>query len=328
MNIVLIGAGSIGRRHLNNLITTGYKNVTVISRSNKSVPEYPYIKFKNISTLSSEVYDAAIICSPTSSHVEYVRILMNSGISKIYLEKPVGNNYTDALQLKQEIDTKNIQIRIGYDMRYDPGLQKVKELIATGKIGKIISANAFVGQYLPDWRPSQNYKKTMSASVAAGGGVLLDLAHEFDYLYWLLGNAETVACNYNNTSTLGIETEEVAEVLLKFKSGAIGTIHLDYFQPQLIRNCRITGSEGVIYWDLVTREVSVINYSKEEIIFDYKDFERNDRFIHILKDFLEGIEDEKTVNYNEGLESLKMIEAAKYSSEKNVFVKLDAFRVC
>ncbi len=327
MNIVLIGAGSIGRRHLNNLITIGYQNVTVVSRSNKSIPEYPGIKFKAISALSTEGYDAAIICSPTSSHVEYVRILMHSGLSRIYLEKPVGNNYTEALELEQEIDAKNIQIRVGYDMRYDPGLQKVKELIATGKIGKIISANAFVGQYLPDWRPSQDYKKSMSASVAAGGGVLLDLAHEFDYLYWLLGDAETVACNYNNTSTLGIETEEVAEVLLRFKNGAIGTIHLDYFQPQLVRNCRITGSKGVIYWDLVTREVSVVNYSKEEIIFDYKDFERNDRFLHIMKDFLEGIEDERTVDYKEGLESLKMIEAAKYSSNKNVFVKLDAFEV-
>lgn len=327
MNIVLIGAGSIGRRHLNNLISAGSHNVTVITRNDKFIPEYPGIKFKDISVLSTEIFDAAIICSPTSSHLEYLRILMYTGISKIYLEKPVSNNYAEALKLKQEIDVKKIEVRVGYDMRYDPGLQKVKKLITTGKVGKIISANAFVGQYLPDWRPSQDYKKSMSASVAAGGGVLLDLAHEFDYLYWLLGNAETVACNYDNTSTLGIETEEVAEVLLKFKNGAIGTIHLDYFQPQLVRNCRITGSEGGIYWNLVTREVSIINYSKEEIIFDYKDFERNDRFIHIMKDFLEGIEDERTVDYNEGLESLKMIEAAKHSSEKNVFVKLDAFGV-
>lgn len=325
MNILLAGAGSIGTRHLNNLFSLGCSDITVVNHNKKIVKHQPCKQLLSFGEIEKGFYDAAIVCTPTSMHIDHTKTLIRSDIPRIYLEKPVGNNYKKALELKEDIDQKNVFIKVGYDLRYDLGLQKVKELISTGAIGRIISVNAFVGQYLPDWRPSQDYKKSMSAKKDAGGGVLLDLAHEFDYLYWLLGEVDTIACNYNNTGTLEIETEEVAEVLLKFKSGVIGTIHLDYLQPQLVRNCRITGSEGMIYWNLVESKVTMINYLKEEIVFDYKGFERNDRFIKSMNDFLQGVNDDRTVGYNEGLESLKLTEAAKFSSENNVFVKLDSF---
>jgi predicted dehydrogenase len=210
-------------------------------------------------------------------------------------------------------------------LHYDLGLQKVKELLQSNSVGKIISVNAQVGQYLPDWRPHEDYSKGMSAKKETGGGVMLDLVHEFDYLYWLLGNVKTVASFNKNSGALHIETEDVAEVLLQFENGIIGTIHLDYLQKKLIRNCLFTGSEGSIYWDLAASKVSWILKDKSEQEFDYKGFERNQRFINIMKDFLANRSNQFTTNYQQGLQSLKMVLAAKYSSAQNVFVQMDTF---
>jgi predicted dehydrogenase len=156
---------------------------------------------------------------------------------------------------------------------------------------------------------------------------MLDLVHEFDYLHWLFGNVETIAAFYKNSGALEIETEDVAEVLLKFSSGCIGTIHLDYLQQKLVRSCIITGYKGSIKWNLADSEVSWIDNNKLESNFFYKDFERNDRFIAIMKAFLEGGKDERSTSLVEGIESLKMVVAAKKSSETQQFVPLSSLKL-
>jgi predicted dehydrogenase len=211
-------------------------------------------------------------------------------------------------------------------LHFDPGLQKVKELLGQKAIGEVISVNAQVGQYLPDWRPAEDYSKGMSARKETGGGVMLDLVHEFDYLLWLIGSVVTVACQYRNSGALNIETEDVADVLLKFVSGVTGTIHLDYLQQKLVRNCLFTGSKGSITWNLATSKVNWINSKKEESEFDYKSFERNDRFIEIMKTFLEDKNDYRLTTFQQGIDSLKLVLAAKKSSDQNEFVAIKSFQ--
>jgi predicted dehydrogenase len=144
-------------------------------------------------------------------------------------------------------------------------------------------------------------------------------------LYWLLGEVDTIASFYDQSGSLGIETEDVAEVLLKFKNGAIASIHLDYYQPKLVRNCTITGTSGTIIWNLAASSVSWINTQKKRFEYSYTGFERNDRFKAILHAFLYNNEDERLTSLNEGVYSLKMVLASKYSNDKQVFVKMDQF---
>ncbi|MGI8952813.1 MAG: Gfo/Idh/MocA family protein [Chitinophagaceae bacterium] len=325
MNILLIGFGSIGSRHLKNILALGYKNVAVVSSTKKLPEEISSLKaYKNIKeAVSSSKFDAAIVCTPTAQHISNVIELLQHNIKNIYLEKPISNNYnkiSDVLQVMQE---KNARIIVGYDLRFDPGLQKLKELITRKIVGKPISINAIVGQYLPDWRPHQDYTKSMSAKIETGGGVMLDLIHEFDYLYWLIGDVKTIAAQYIHSNSLNIETEDAAEVLLKFENNVIGTIHLDYLQPALVRHCMITCTNGSIFWDTNLSEVKCINQNKETFYFSYKDFKRNDRFIQIVKTFLEDKKDERLTTFNEGLKSLKMVLAAKQSSEQQKFIQLN-----
>ncbi len=327
MKIVLVGLGSIGKRHLNNIVELGFNNITVVTRSGILPQEFSQLKvYNNLNeALRNTEFNAAIICTPTALHLESLIPIIQKGIKNIYLEKPISHSLQQMKEVIQLAKSNNTRIIVGYDLHFDIGLQKVHELLNNSIIGKVLSVNATVGQYLPHWRPHEDYSKGMSAKRETGGGVMLDLIHEFDYLYWLVGNIKTIASFNCNTQSLKIETEDIAEVLLQFEKGVIGTIHLDYLQPQLVRNCLFTCSKGSIFWDLANSTVSWTLIDEEKKIFSYKGFERNQRFLEIMKLFLENKKDDRLTYLESGYESLKMVEAAKYSSSNNVFVSLKEF---
>lgn len=325
MHILIVGLGSIGTRHLKNIISLGYKKISVVTRSGKLLPEYSHIPaYTTIeSALESSSFDTAIVCTPTSQHFSDLQKLITSRIKNFYIEKPLSHNLDGLENLQKKLQKQKCRVFVGYDMRFDLGLQKVKELIRNNQIGKIISINAMVGQYLPDWRPDQDYKNSVSAKLKLGGGVMLDLIHEFDYVQWLVGNVKTIAALYLNSGSLDIETEDVAKVILTFSNGAIGTIHLDYLQKKIIRHCIITGSEGTITWDMTKNEVNWNNPQKETFVYSYE-IERNERFMHIMEAFLQEKDNFGLVSLEEGLISLRMVLAAKYSSEHQVFVQFES----
>lgn len=307
-------------------MSLGYTNISVVSKHGEQSADFNFPVYKSLlKALQSNQFEVAIIANPTADHLSTVKCVLKAGIKSIYLEKPISNSLQGIEEISVFVKDKDINLKIGYDLHFDPGLEKIKELLGNEVIGKVVSVNAQVGQYLPDWRPQQDYRKGMSARLSTGGGVMLDLIHEFDYLYCLFGPVETVASFYNNSGALEIETEDVAEVLLRFKSGVVGTIHLDYLQRELVRNCMITGYEGSIFWNLRECKVEYTNSQKQKEVFEYKNFDRNDRFIAIMKAFLSNSTDCRLTTFDEGLESLKMVIAAKHSCDQNTFVSLDQF---
>lgn len=327
--MLLIGLGSIGQRHLRNILHLGYHSVSVVSRSGKLPIEFAHlVVYTSIEeALSEDDFGAAIICTPTALHTPALKALLKAQVPQIYIEKPVSHSLSELSELVQLSLSYNNNIVVGYDLHFDPGLIKVKELLEEKVIGKIVSVNAQVGQYLPDWRPHEDYRHGMSAKKETGGGVMLDLIHEFDYMLWLFGKVESIACHYTNSGALDIETEDVCDVLLRFESGASGTIHLDYLQPNLVRNCMITGFNGTIFWNLAESSVKWITSDKTENEYSYKGYERNHRFIDIMQSFLQNKNDNRLTDLNEGIESLKLIIAAKQSSDQGVFVQLKNYKL-
>lgn len=325
MKILIVGLGSIGTRHLNNILLLGFKNVSIVSRRGTLPDIYGQLEvFKTVEdAVNNKKFDTAIVCTPTAYHLTTLNPLLEAGIKNIYLEKPVSHTLEGIDALLSTSRERGARIIVGYDLHFDPGLLKVKDLLALKEIGQVVSANAQVGQYLPDWRPQEDYRTGMSAKKATGGGVMLDLIHEFDYLYWLFGDISHIGCFNKNSGALDIETEDIAEVLLKFSNGLIGSIHLDYLQQKLVRNCFITGSEGSIFWNLALCEVKWINAEKAEQSFNYSSFNRNDRFVSIMNAFLNDPDDKRLTSLQQGIESLKMVVAAKRASIEEQIVKLD-----
>ncbi len=323
MRILLAGLGSIGERHLRNIRDLGYCDVSVVTRR-INIPDefndFPVYHSIEEALSFADSFDAAIVCTVTAQHVADMEKLLKKGIKHIYVEKPASHNYAGISELLKLAYQKQARIVVGYDLHFDPGLQKIKSLMAKDAIGKPISIHAVVGQYLPDWRPQQDYTQGMSAKTQLGGGVMLDLIHEFDYIYRLFGPVKTLAAYTLHSESLNIETEDVAEVILKFENGALGAIHLDYLQPYIIRHCTITGSEGSIIWDIVQKQVRWNNRQKKAFCYEYQNFERNDRFKESISVFLQRKEDERLTTLEQGLASLRMVLAAKHSSAHQKFV--------
>lgn len=322
MKILLKGFGSIGKRHVTNLLHLGYKDISIVS--SKSQLGNGFENLNHYTTLEDAInenqFSHGFICSPTSIHFDDLNAFLDAGIKNIYLEKPISHNLDGLEKIVEKLAGKEFRIQVGFDLHFDPGLVKAKDILDSGLLGKIFSANAFVGQYLPDWRPHEDYKKGMSASKEKGGGVLLDLVHEFDYLRWIMGTPNFISAFYQNNNCLGIETEDLADVLIKFESGANSTIHLDYHQRKLTRFCIFTGELGSLKWDLISRTLTLTGADFPDQVFDFSSFERNDRYVEIMRTFIQTPTDWRLTNFEEGLISLKMVLCAKSSSDSTSMI--------
>ncbi|MBN1431627.1 MAG: Gfo/Idh/MocA family oxidoreductase, partial [Methanomicrobiaceae archaeon] len=213
---------------------------------------------------------------------------------------------------------------VACNMRFYHGISKIKELISGGAIGQIYCARVIAGHYLPDWHPELDYRNSYSAKESMGGGVLLDGIHEIDYLCWLLGDVEDLFCFSGKYSQLDIDTEDMAEMLLKFKSGAVGEIHLDYLQRAYGRSCQIIGEKGTILWDFNTKKVSLYSVEKREWqYFDEPEgYDVNQMYIEEMKYFIRCIAGkEKSFNdINEGIRILNIVIAAKESAAEGKLI--------
>ena len=325
MNVLVIGLGSIGLRHLNNLVHLKIKKISVVRR-NKKAHENFNIYDSIESAFKNEIFSHVIISNPSSLHFKAFKKVIINNVSKIYLEKPIATNLKDGLEiLNLSKKYPNTSVIVGYDLRFDPGLNKIKNIIDSKVLGSLISFQSEVGQYLPDWRPHQDYRNGMSAVKKLGGGVMLDLIHEYDYINWLLGPIIKIVGFHDKISSLEIETEDISKVIMQTKCGAIGTISLDYIQKKLVRNCKLVFSNGIITWDNTKSKVSwKLNSKKSYNHYEYKNFTRNSRFLSAMKNFLD-LDKKSFINSStliDGIKSLELVNNAKKSCENNTIIYL------
>ncbi|MGB4069917.1 MAG: Gfo/Idh/MocA family oxidoreductase [Nitrospira sp.] len=323
--ILIAGLGSIGLRHLNNLLQLGEKDILLLRTQNEPVKEAPNLPvYTNLQDALLQNPEAVIVSNPTSHHMDVAMQAARAGCN-LFVEKPLSHTWENVENLLALAKEKRIIGMVGFDMHFDPGLQKVRQLLKEGTIGHITAIQAQVGQYLPDWHPWEDYRKGVSAQVETGGGVILDLIHEIDYVTWLMGGAREVISMNDHVSTLEIETEDTASIMIRFKNNAIGTINLDYIQRTLSRSSRIVGEEGTITWDLLNQKVSwFLAEDKAWHDFSYAGFQRNDRFLAEMKHFLDCLQGraEPEVNLESGGHSLKIALAAKESGKTGKVVVL------
>jgi predicted dehydrogenase len=254
MKLLVVGLGSIGRRHIRNLKRIAPEvEVGVWRQHTKSAD------LGELAPLVSKVFfaedealawgpEAALVANPASRHVA-VGLALARANAHLFVEKPLSTNLQNVTELVSCCHERSLVLMVGYGFRFYPPLQQMKSLVENGRIGRPLFLRAEVGQYLPDWRPQSDYRNSVSARRELGGGALLELSHELDYARWLLGETGSVNAVVGQLSDLPIDVEDVAELILRFSSGAIGNLHLDMVQRSPARSCRIAGTEGTLTWD-------------------------------------------------------------------------------
>ncbi len=300
MKVVVVGYGSIGKRHVTNLISLGVKDI-VLFRSSANGNE---LKLKEVSELEDIIKaspDFVIVCNPTSLHFETVMFLMQYHLN-ILCEKPFLHKPKEWDLLKPLLKNYKGITNIVFNLRYHPCIQKVKELLQNDSLGKIHSARFFVGQYLPDWRPETNHLDSYSASRQMGGGVVMDLVHEIDLAEYLLGKPQgEIHSIVNKVSDVTIDSVDIAEILYTTINAQIVSIHMDYLYRGYSRHFSICGKESNLNCDLFKNTIKITGDNNKEIgYFEFKDFDRNDMYLNLLRDFIKEL---TNVNYQSDLPS-------------------------
>jgi predicted dehydrogenase len=190
----------------------------------------------------------ALVCTPPHLHLALAQQALAAN-AHVFIEKPLANELGGMAELLNEARRQHRVLYVGYNLRFHAGLIKLKSLLDEGVIGKLLMIRAEVGQYLPDWRPTQDYRQGYNVSAAMGGGIILDASHELDYVRWLGGEVQRVFCAAGQLSDLEMETEDAAAIVLQLANGVIAEVHLDCIQRGYARSCKLIGAQGTLTWD-------------------------------------------------------------------------------
>jgi predicted dehydrogenase len=316
---LVVGYGSIGSRHVKNLLAIPNMEV-IICTKRKGIEkiEKKCQIFKTLNEALKQNPDFAIIANVSNLHIPTAIQIAKKGID-IFIEKPLSNSTKGIKELEDLVRKKKLITMMGCNLRFHKSIKKIKELISNNEIGKIISVHSENGSYLPDWHPYENYSNGYAARKDLGGGVVLTCIHEIDYLYWLFGDVkETISIN-GKFSDLKIIAADLASIVLKFKNEIITEIHLDYFQRPATRNCKIIGTKGTIFWDSKNNNVMVYNIKNKKwsAKFKIKSYDNNSMYEDEISHYIECVKRRKrSINpINEGVKTLKIALAIIKSSK-------------
>lgn len=308
-NIAFVGMGSIGKRHIKNvchlIIAQGNTFSIDLYRSSinnelpddiKDLVEHQYLCSQDI----QREYDMVFITNPTSLHLD-TALKFHSHTKSFFIEKPVFNSFNIDNQTITTLD--RIPSYVACPLRYNPVLQYIKQNI---DIEKVISVRAISSSYLPDWRPGQDYRKTYSAHTELGGGVDIDLIHEWDYLTWIFGmptNCYGITGKYSN---LEIDSNDTAIYIAKNDKLSY-ELHLDYYGRKSLRTLDIFTQEDTIQCDLIAGTVHYLN-GENTIEFNS---ERNAYQMAEIQHFFDIVEGRTSndSNVEHGVQVLKLTKA-------------------
>ena len=329
--VLIAGHGSIGKRHLRiarSLLPDADIRV-LMHRTVDSAPELANGVFNSLDAAVRFGPNIAIVAGPASTHIQTALPLARAG-AHLLIEKPLDASLEGVESLLQMCDSQRIVLLVGYNLRYVPSLDWFRQALHSGRVGRILSVRCEVGQYLPSWRPQTDYRHTVSASRALGGGVLLELSHEVDYLQWIFGDIVWVKASASRQSALQLDVEDTAHLIVGFAEDSpwphlIATLNMDFLRHDTTRLCVAIGESGSLRWNGLTGTVDFFGAGESEWTTLFKVPPGvDDSYVAEWNHFLECVrgQADSSGSGEDGHRTLQLIEAARKSSAQRDAVKL------
>jgi len=305
MRVLVIGYGSMGSRHTRVLTNLGCKVSVLSKRVVEFEPCYDNLKI----ALKEEQPDYVVITNKTVEHYSTLLELSRLGYKGIVLvEKPLFHTL-----LQINVDQFKA-VFVAYNMRFNPLIQKLRNFL---KKEKVLSVQAYVGQYLPSWRPERDYRLSYSANKVEGGGVLRDLSHELDFITWIFGGWSSVTALGGHFSHLEIDSDDIFSIMGVTTECPIVTVQLNYLDRVTHREILINTEQHVVEVDFLQQTISIDDQVEK---FDVeRDLTYRLQHQAVLK------EDYKYLcSIDDGIEVLKLIDAIESSAcfKKRIWVDI------
>jgi predicted dehydrogenase len=294
MKFLVVGAGSIGRRHAQNLMTLDAGDVAVCDTDADAVAAATStLGVKGYGALAEALAagpDAVIVSTPTHRHLEVACAALEAN-AHVLVEKPVALSSDSVLALAELAAARERTARVACNMRFHPGVSALRAALESGAAGRVRVIRAWFSHYLPNWRPYRDYRQTYSARRAEGGGILLEGVHEIDYVRWLGGEIEAIDAWAARLSALEIDAEDTASLRLRLAGGVAGLVDLDALGVVKRRGAEIVGDEAVLRWTSDGKAPEIVTVTREtarvrEVLLEIDSYDGNLMYLEQLRAFL------------------------------------------
>jgi predicted dehydrogenase len=340
----MVGLGSIGQRHVRNLKALLGDDVEVLAwrqrrrqhvltdaltiQPGAQLDEfYGITTFDDLDSALNAGPDVVFVTNPNSLHVSVARAAARAGCH-LFIEKPLSHTLDGIDELIDLMESQRLVAMVGFNMRFHPVLTFVKSLLDADAIGPLLAVRHEHGEYMPGWHPYEDYRELAGARRDQGGGVLLAQIHDLDMVFWLYGMPSQVFALGGHWTSLEIDVEDVASLLLECRHrGRALPVHVqqDFVRRPQVRRHEVIGERGTIVADCVENVVRVTDHDSGEVtVRSFDAFRRNDMFVDELKHFLACVRHEAAppVGLREARESLRLALAAHHSIDTSTAVAL------
>ncbi len=344
MRILMVGLGSIGQRHVRNIrrlfgdevevcafrvrkLQQTFSDTMQIIEGIDVEKQYNIYCYDDYETALGDNPDVVFITNVTSRHMDYAIKAAEAGCD-LFIEKPLSDSMDSVYRLDAIVHQNGNIVCLGYQNRFNPCIKKLKEILNNKILGKIISVETCFGERVTTMHRYEDYRQTYMARKDLGGGCLLNLQiHDIDYLQWIFGMPKEVNGFLGFGSALGTDVEENA--VLQYNADGLGydimiTSRSDFFQYPPVHSCIVVGENGRVEIDLNSASMQMYVDDEDVVVYVYPDFQRNDMFIEELKVFMDCIKKREVPESSlaDGINGLKIVEAAKKSAEENRIYEL------
>ncbi|EGR1560558.1 gfo/Idh/MocA family oxidoreductase [Vibrio alginolyticus] len=316
--VAVIGLGNIATRHRKNLKQLFPNSKLVAMSASGRIPQEAVsdcdVVVGEVNELITHEVELAVVASPAPFHAKHALPLIEANIP-VLIEKPLSVSVADSELVQQAADKQGTPVAMGYCLRYLSSAIAFKKLLGQQAVGHIYNVNVEVGQYLPDWRPNKDYRSSVSANAELGGGALLELSHELDYVQWLFGSLDVQHAILRSGNELSLDVEDCADIVAVCQS-AVVNIHLDFLQRKPFRKCRVIGSLGTLEWDLIRNEITLASAKGDEVLYSEPDWDKNQMYLNMLTDFISKIggREHSCIDVAEAKQSVELIQQIRAAS--------------
>jgi predicted dehydrogenase len=328
MKLAIIGLGSIGRRHLGNFHSIGVERLAAwdADAGAREAAARQFAFAAITPTLEAALDGAAgvVVCTPPDSHLTLSRLAAERR-AHVMVEKPLTQTLEGVEAWLRDCDAKGVRVLTAYNWRYWPPMLLAERLLKEQRIGEVRAARTEYAYHLPQHRyPGRDYRQFYMARAAQGGGCVLDESHAIDYMRWLCGEIVEVSAVVDRISSLQMDTDDIADLTVRFASGTVGNIHMNLFAWTMHSHFELMGEAGVLQWRRFENEIRVFDGAANRWeVFPFA-CQLNDMYVEEARHFVAVVRGEAAPRCDgwDGFRTMQVIDAARRASAERRWVRV------